>query len=400
MPMTPDSNARARAQRFIIMLGTVSLFADMTYEGARSVNGPFLAVLGASGTVVGVVAGAGELLGYLIRFLSGRWSDRSRRYWRIVGVGYAINLVAVPALALAGGWPVAAGLMVTERVGKGIRTPARDVLLAGAAGEIGTGWGFGLHEALDQAGAVLGPLLLAAALTGATGYRPAFALLAIPATLALASLAAARRWAGAPVAADLRAAPPAPAGGFGRAYRLYLGAAGLVALGFADFPLIAYHLERAGVLAPPLIPLSYGLAMLGAAGAALGLGKVFDRIGLALLAPVTLVTALAAPLAFLGGAQAAVAGVVLWGMGMGAHESVMRAAVAEMVPAGRLGSAFGTFNAVFGTAWFAGSVTLGVLYDRTVTGLVALAVGAQLAAIPVLLAAARARRREAVEAAA
>ena len=145
---------RTTAIRFVVLLGVVSLFADMTYEGARSVTGPFLAVLGASGTAVGLIAGLGELIGYSLRLASGYLADRTGRYWAITLVGYGLNLIAVPLLALAGRWEIAAALMICERVGKAIRTPARDAMLSHATHQVGHGWGFGLHEAMDQAGAV------------------------------------------------------------------------------------------------------------------------------------------------------------------------------------------------------------------------------------------------------
>jgi hypothetical protein len=159
--MATDADSRARAIRFIVMLGAVSLFADVTYEGARSITGPFLGLLGASAAIVGAVAGAGELIGHALRLASGYFTDRSKKYWAIVLVGYSVNLLAVPLLALAGRWEVAALLIIMERLGKAIRAPARDVMLAHAAKAVGTGWGFGLHEAMDQIGALTGPLIVA-----------------------------------------------------------------------------------------------------------------------------------------------------------------------------------------------------------------------------------------------
>jgi MFS family permease len=143
--------------KFIILMGIVSLFADMTYEGSRSITGPYLAILGASAVTVGFVAGFGELTGYVIRFFSGHLTDRIRSYWTTTIIGYLINLIAVPLLALAGSWEVAAVLIIVERVGKGIRVPSKDVKLSHACSQVGKGWGFGLHEALDQIGAIMGP---------------------------------------------------------------------------------------------------------------------------------------------------------------------------------------------------------------------------------------------------
>ena len=176
------------AFRFVLMLGMVSLFGDMTYEGARSISGPYLGLLGASGAVVGITSGLGEFIGYGLRLISGRLSDRTRRYWAFTILGYAINLLAVPALALTGSWQLAAVLLVTERIGKGIRKPAVDSMLSHAASRVGRGWGFGLHEAMDQIGAIAGPLIIAYVLASGGTYSHSFAILLIPAVAALVFL--------------------------------------------------------------------------------------------------------------------------------------------------------------------------------------------------------------------
>jgi MFS family permease len=371
------------ALHFILLVGAVSLFADMTYEGARSITGPYLAVLGASATAVGFVAGFGELIGYAVRLVSGYLSDRTGRYWAVTIIGYCVNLLAVPLLALAGSWEAAAMLIILERMGRAIRTPARDAMLSHAAGHTGLGWGFGLHEALDQTGAVLGPLALGAVLYLGGGYRTGFAVLLVPALLALSVLLAARLLYPRP--RDFELSGPALEGrGLPSSFWVYLAAVALIAAGYADFPLIAYHFGKAEVIAPAWIPVLYAVAMATDAIAALGLGRMFDRIGLATMVLATLGSLLAAPLAFLGGPTAAVLGMALWGIGMGAQESVMRAAIAQMAPAERRGTAYGVFNALYGVAWFAGSVLLGALYDWSVLALVAVAVFLQAMALPVL----------------
>src|SRR3989442_1932623 len=253
------SLAGRTASGFVVMIGVVSLFADMTYEGARSVTGPFLAVLGASAAVVGVVAGFGELIGYAVRLVSGYLGDRTRKYWTITLWGYALNMVAVPLLALAGRWETAALLMIAERLGKAIRTPPRDVLLSHAAAQMGRGWAFGLHEALDQIGAVAGPLLVAAILYAQGGYRWAFGTLLVPALLALAFLVAARLLY--PQPRDFEPAETVRSeGGFPRIFWIYLASVAFLAAGYADFPLIAYHLKKVSVAADGSIPLLYALA--------------------------------------------------------------------------------------------------------------------------------------------
>ncbi len=369
--------------RFIVLLGAVSLLADVTYEGARSITGPYLALLGASATVVGLVSGAGELFGYALRLASGYLSDRTGRVWAITFIGYAINLFAVPLFALAGSWEMAAVLMLAERAGGAIRKPARDAMLSHASSRVGHGWGFGLHEAMDQVGAVLGPLIVSAILYANGGYRTGFAALAVPALLAMAVLVAARVLYPRP--RDLDVAPPALAPkGFARFFWVYVAGAALIAAGYADFPLIAFHFEKRAVIAENWIPMLYALAMATDAIAALTLGRLFDRIGLRALLLATALSMWAAPFAFLGGEAGAVFAMILWGIGMGAQESIMRAAIATMAPAERRGTAYGLFNAAYGVAWFAGSALLGFLYDVSLPALVAFSAILQGLALPVL----------------
>jgi MFS family permease len=374
---------RNRAIRFIVVLGIVDLFADMTYEGARSVTGPYLGVLGASAAIVGIVAGFGEFLGYALRLVSGYLSDRTGSYWPITIVGYGINLLAVPLLALTGRLEVAVLLIVAERAGRGIRVPVRDAMLSHAGSQTGLGWGFGLHGALDSAGAILGPLTISAALYSKAGYQGAFAILAIPAVLTMMLLFAARHFYPRP--RDLDVAPPdLTSRHLPRGFWVYAAAAALIAAGYADFPLVAFHFGKTGLIAPVLIPVLYSLAMAAEAMAALLLGRLFDRIGIGTMILATCASALSAPFAFLGGPAVAMTGMVLWGIGMGAQVSVMRAAIAPLAPASQRGTAYGIFNAAYGLAWLAGSSLLGVLYDWSVPALAAVSVLLQGAALAIL----------------
>lgn len=372
------------ATKFVVLLGVVSLFSDLTYEGARSITGPFLATLGASGTVVGIVAGLGELIGYALRLVSGYLVDKTQRYWTVVFVGYGLNLLVVPLLALAGHWEVAAVLIVAERMGKAIRTPARDVMLSCASSSIGRGWGFGLHEALDQVGAILGPLVVAAVFYSRGSYESSFALLLIPALIALSVLFTAYRLYPRPHALD-SAAVPLTTKDFPRSFWLYVVAIGCVAAAYVDFPLVAYHFKKEASIPEHWIPLWYAVAMGVDAIAALIFGRMFDRMGFPVLAISITLSSFFAPLVFSGSLGLSLLGMALWGVGMGAQESIVRAAIAEIVPTNRLGFAFGLFNTVYGAAWFAGSAILGVLYDVSVLTLVVVSTMAQLAAVPVIL---------------
>jgi len=378
------------AIRFIVLIGVVSLFGDMTYEGARSITGPYLATLGASATIIGVVAGFGELVGYGIRLLSGYIGDRTGRYWTVTIIGYILNLFAVPLLALAGSWEIAVVLIVVERMGRALRAPTRDAMLSHAATRTGAGWAFGLHEAMDTTGAIIGPLAVSAALYFGQGYTTSFAMLVVPAILSIIVLLVARSQFPAP--RDLEVVEPIrqPSILPGK-FWIFSVAAAFVGAGYADFSLLAYHFGKATIVAPPLVPILYAVAMVAAAVAALGLGRWFDRAGIVVLIPVTVISALSAPLAFLGGPALVTVGDICWGIGMGAQESVMRAVIGSMAPPDRRGTAFGLFHTIFGVAWFVGSTLLGIIYDHSVVGVAVLSFVLQLLAVPILFAVAAMR---------
>ncbi len=382
--------SKQQAFRFVWLIGLVSLFADMTYQGAHGNAGPYLASLGASGTVVGIVAGAGEFINYTLRLLFGYWADKTRAYWWIAIPGYALNLIAVPCLAFTGHWWTAAALLILERTGKGMRTPARDVMLSHAADQVGRGWAFGVHEALDQTGGMLGPLLVAGMLFGNKGYHASFAVLAIPATLALGLLLV--TWRQFPHPEELEGKRiDFHTEGLPRAFWILLSGVGLLALGYTDFALLAFHFKRQALLSAAWIPVSYGVAM-GLQGiSSLGFGRLFDRWGAKTLAWVALPATAFSPLAFLGGTWLALLGLAFWTVGMGAQGSIMKALVAEIVPSAHRGSAYGILNSAYGVLWFAGSALMGMLYDRSLYGLVAFSVVAQLVAIPLLFSLTRSR---------
>ena len=268
------------AVKFVIMVGIMSFFADFTYEGSRSITGPYLGLLGAGAFTISVISGAGEFIGYNIRLFSGRSADRTGRYWPITIGGYVLQMSVVPLLALAGNWQVAALLIIAERIGKGIRNPPRDAMLSHAAKDIGYGRAFGVHEALDQFGALFGPLLVALVLAVTRhDYKIAFATLAVPAAIMLSLLAVARLLYPRPQ--DLAAAPArVSAEGLPRVFWIYVAGAALAAVGFADFPLIAYHFQHAGTVAPALTPVFYAIAMAVSGAGSLILGRVFDRAGI------------------------------------------------------------------------------------------------------------------------
>jgi len=369
---------------FVVLLGIVSLFADITYEGARGITGPYLAIMGASATAVGFIAGFGELMGYALRLASGFISDRTKKYWLITITGYFINLFVVPALALAGSWQMAAVLIILERTGKAIRNPARDTMLSHATSSVGHGKGFGIHEALDQIGAVTGPLIVSVVYYFSGSYQKSFGLLLVPALIAISVLLVAR--ANYPKTEILDTKSSVTSAPFPKKFFvLYLIALSLIAAGFADYPLIAFHFSKTSQVPVEMIPVMYAIAMGVDALAALLLGSLFDKHGLKVLIGSTLVSLLFAPLVFAGNFYTALAGMVCWGIGMAAQESVVRAVLATVIPKEKRATGFGIFNANFGLFWFLGSFLMGWLYEVSITGLIIFSVLTQLASIPVFI---------------
>jgi MFS family permease len=390
---SPEIDRKARAKRFVILLGFVSLFADLCYEGMRSAIGPYLAFLGASATAVGIVSGTGEMIGYALRYWSGALADRTHAYWPITIAGYATNIVAVPLLALAGSWPMVAALVALERLGKAIRSPAKSTLTSFAASDLGAGKAFAINELMDQIGGLLGPLVVAAVLAwrGETdvGFALAFLVLGVPAMTAVAILLRARRLYPDPRALE-EGIEQTHGARLGPRYRLYLVGVALIAIGLADWPLLAYHFERAHIVGAKWLPVVYAAAMGCDGGIAIAAGLLFDRrrargtTGAGVLALFVLVGAGYGPLAF--GATAstpalAIGGVLLWSVAHSATGSIAKAMIAAIVPKEQRGRAYGLFFLVFGVAWWAGSLMLGALYDRApiatgIAGAVGLAAGA------------------------
>ncbi len=373
-----------KATKFVVLIGLISLFSDMTYEAARSINGPFLEILGTNGATVGWVAGLGELLGYGLRFISGYLADKTKKYWLIIIAGYTLNLLSVPLLALAGYWQLAVVLMISERIGKAIRTPARDAFLSFGTQKMGRGWGYGLHEAMDQIGATIGPLLVGAVLfLREQDFREAYAILIIPALIALIILLYCRHLYPKPEDLEIKTTS-IRSEGFPKRYWIYIVAVIFIGAGYVDFPLIAFHFKAGALMSDPMIPVFYAVAMATDAIAALVFGRMFDKSGIKTLLIAILLSAFFAPLVFLGNFNLALAGMVLWGIGMGAQESILKAEIAEMIPSRRIGTAFGSFNAIYGLFWFGGSALMGYLYDFSIKGLIIFSVSTQLLAALVI----------------
>ena len=394
-------DGKKKAFQLIILFGLVSLFGDIVYEGARSVNGPYLKTLGANAAAVGLIGGLGEFVGYAIRLLSGYFADKTKAYWAFTFVGYGL-LISVPLLALAGVWQVAAVFIVCERLGKALRSPANDTILSQAAKQVGTGFWFGLNEAMDQLGALTGPLLFAGLFfwagksgTVAADYQQGYALLLIPFLLLIVCIIVAFLRVPSPEQLE-RIDPAKPQSDkLSRLFWLYNLFSVLTAAGLVSFVLLGYHFKAKGILSDAQIPFFYAIAMAVDGVAALFIGKVYDVLkarkkkeaaGLLLLVFVPLLSAMIPLLAFSDMFSLIILGVVLWGIVMGAHETIMKSAIADLTSLKRRGTGYGIFNTGYGIAMLIGGALMGVLYDLSIPLLVLVASSLEFLALPVFFA--------------
>jgi MFS family permease len=359
---------------FVVTFGVVSLLADMVYEGARSILGPYLASLGASATVVGLVAGAGDFIGYGLRVVSGYAVARTRHYWSWTIAGYALTVLSVPLIGVTGVLAPALLLYGTERLGKAVRSPAKDTLLSFASTRTGRGSAFGVHQALDQTGAILGPLLLAAVLSWREGdYRSAFAVLIIPGVLVLALLAWLRTRVPdprdyedpAPARLDPTSAPAAPVlrgEPLPSRFWAYTGLVALLSCGVVSFPLLAFHAKTTGLLDDAQVPLLFAVAMAVDGVTGLLVGRVYDQRGPLVLLAVPIAAASSA-VAFSVNPALLWVGAAMWGMVNGVLDSAIKAVVTELVGSAQRAVAFGWLAFVRGGALLVAGGALGVAYN-------------------------------------
>lgn len=392
----------SQAMLFILLFGIVSLFSDMTHEGASSIRGAYLSLLGASAGAIGFVSGLGEMIGYSMRYVFGKLTDKTKQYWPMVILGYVLDIVAVPALALVGenGWIAACGLLIIQRMGKAIKKPAKDTVMSFAATQEGVGKSFGIQEVLDQIGAFLGPVLLYLVMLFQTEgtifqkYSVCFAVTAIPGAITLILLLVTKHKFPNPEQFEPEPKKYIPFK-MKKEFILYIAGISLFAFGFIDYSLIIMHVsntftdlsaglaEIGSLVTTGTLPLLYAGAMLVDAVAALVFGLLYDRKGVKVLVLSTLISAPFAVLVFGSNTvPGLLLGIVLWGVGMGAQESILKAAVTTMVPKASRATGYGIFECSFGIFWFLGSWLLGVLYDISIPAMIAVSVIAQLAAIP------------------
>lgn len=390
------------AFRFILVFGIISALMDMVYEGARSVTGPFLGALGASALLISVITGAGEAVALVLRLVFGRLADRPRLRWVLAVAGYGLTALSVPLLGVTGALWIACLLVLAERLGKAVRSPAKDTMLAEAGTGLGRGKAFAFHEALDQVGAFVGPLLIGLSLSLSGSYGPGFLMLGVPGVAAMLLLLWLRkrvpepsRYESFPHHGSVRepGATPTPATttppaayGMSRQFWMYAAFSSLTMFGYATFGLLSFHLAATGLLQPSLVPVLYAVVMAVDAVAALVSGWLYDRIGLKVLLALPILAGAVPWLGFSNNTTLAVTGALLWGAAMGIQESTMRAAVAELAPTGRRGSAYGIFTASYGIAWLAGSVLIGLLYEQSIFALAITLTIIQAAALAIFIA--------------
>ena len=390
---------------FIILFGIVSLFSDMTHEGASSIRGAYLSLLGASAATIGFISGLGELIGYSMRYVFGKLTDKSKQYWPMTIAGYVLDIIAVPALALVGehGWIAACVLLVIQRMGKAIKKPAKDTIMSFAASQEGVGKSFGIQEVLDQIGAFIGPVLLyLVMLFKAEGttfeiYSTCFAVLAIPGAITLILLIVTRCKFPNPEHFEPEPKEYVPFK-IKKEFILYIAGISLFAFGFIDYSIIIMHVSRtyshlasglsetSALVSTGSLPLLYAGAMLVDAVAALFFGMMYDKNGVKALVWSTVISAPFAVFVFaFDSVPMLLLGIALWGVGMGAQESILKAAVTSMVPKASRATGYGVFECSFGAFWFLGSWLMGVLYDVSIPAMIAVSVIAQLAAIPLYI---------------
>lgn len=377
----------------VLVLGLVSLLGDIVYEGSRGVIPDYLRHLGASALIVGTVIGLGELISYASRPVSGIIADKFRGYWPLVFLGYGL-IAALPLMAIAelwGGWLLAALLVIVERLGKGVRTPARDTIISFVSRSIGAGKAFGLHELLDQIGAVLGPLVLAVMLGAGYGYYLTFLALFIPYLALMTSLFLAKK------SLESYTRHPSESESAGRGSKrevlnretiMYIIAITLNTTGLLPASLILYQasvIAGKGYLGPWFVPILYALIQLIDAPLALVSGLIYDKVGLKMLTAPFIASILVAPLAVMGDFIPLLASALIFGFVLGTKESVYRAAITGLSPSNLRATAYGVMNTATGAASLLAGAVYGYLIDMRASPLLVLVFSLTLQLVALLI---------------
>lgn len=391
------NNFKKKAFQLIILLGIISLLGDIIYEGARSVNGQYLNILGVNAAKVGFIVGFGELLGYLFRLFSGYFADRKKSYWFFTILGYGL-LISIPLIALTDTWQIVALLIILERIGKGVRTPARDTIASHAAKQIGTGYGFGIAEFLDQIGAIIGPLIFAFVFAGiaksqniVSTYQRGYSLFWVPFLLLFSVLfftyfkfKDSQRLETSSQKEEKENLK------LTKKFWFYIVFVFITTFGFVNFALVGFHLKKINILSDTFIPILYAFVMGIDAIIGLLIGRIYDSLknkkkgkeyNILLFVPLSAV--IVPFFIFSSWRFLIVMGAILLGFGLGIQETIMKAVVADITPITKRSSGYGAFNFSFGIAFFLGSTIAGYLYDYSISVLIITLVVIELLAIPV-----------------
>ncbi|MEW6008785.1 MAG: MFS transporter [Candidatus Omnitrophota bacterium] len=390
------NNKRSAALQLIILFGLVSLFGDIVYEASRSVNGQYLNILGVNAATVGLIIGIGEFFSYFIRLVAGYLSDKTKAYWFFTLAGYFL-IISVPMISLTSSWQVVALLIISERIGKAIRSPSRDAILSHATKQVGTGFGFGLHEAMDQIGAIAGPLIFAAIFfilkssrENISNYQVGYRFLWIPFILMMSVLVLSYIRMPQPEKLETSRQTAKESEKLPKVFWLYVIFSFITTVGFLNFVLIAFHFKARNIFTDAQIPIFYAIAMAVDGIAALIIGKIYDRLkvkskngrgGLFVLIVIPVLSLLIPVLLFLQSTFLAIISVLIWGLVMGAHETIMRSSIADITSLKKRGTGYGVFNTGYGLALFVGTSLMGLLYDYSVALLISFAVIIEVIAI-------------------
>ncbi|NLT17772.1 MAG: MFS transporter [Clostridiales bacterium] len=369
LPEAKESKKK-QALIFLLFLGFVSFFSDFTHEGARSMYGQYLGLLGVSAFYISFTSGLGEFIGHAMRLGTGYIADKTGKYWLMMILGYSVNLLAIPLLGFVSPtyWQLALVLILLERVGKAIRAPAKSALTSFTSSYLGAGKAFALHEVLDQLGAFLGPLLVFSIISSNSPdiktYQYSFFILGIFALVTIVILIISKIKFPSPKEIDISKEKPALKIKNNPNFILYLVCISFLAIGFVDFPFISFHLSAISVIDIKFIPLIYSIAMGIDAVSALFFGYLYDKKGLVAFIVAVAASILIVPFIFLRDSIFLVfAGIAFWGICMGAQESIFKAIVCRYTNKDHRASAYGVFGGVFGTSWFIGSTIVGLLYE-------------------------------------
>lgn len=373
--------------RFIILLGVISLFSDMTYEGARSIAGPYLAYLGANPILISAVCGVGEFLAYGLRVISGYIGDRTKKHHVLMAIGYIFNIISIPVIGFVNSWQSVASLLFLERTGKAIRTSSRDLVLSRASKSVGGGFTFGLHHALDQLGAITGPVMISIIFSLTQNYSPCFKILFFPAVIAvIIFFMVLSRYPELKVETEIIEIKSEKIKyALNKRFWIYISFVFFIAMGYLNFPLIAYHVKNKNLINEGFIPLYYALGMGAGALSGIFTGRLFDKIGIKILFYSISIPVFFSVFILCGTGYMFALGIILWGVGLGVQESIMKGVITDIVSASNRGIAFGIYNFTYGISLMLSGIIMGYLYFHFKFALVSFSMIVELIAILILV---------------